>query len=316
MTKLTLDGKELGCSALPTLILGRHFQNTKRSLWDEQFKASKGVEQLPRKETYAMARGNILEPAIAQLAMYNFRTLSDAKMEQWIPKEAFRKPEVKLGASIDYILQVEDGVLPITYEDTTIDYFGNVIHEIKSDKNHQGFPHLEWILQVQGQMFCSDVHQAIISVFDQTMNTKHYPVLYDPQIVEEIVKAVNEFWDKIEEGVNYDEDDSSINDNTDSVDLTTMLNKTNHNLDELCTNYNLVTKEINAQKKTQSEIKGKIVSVMNHLSVKRGSTNLFNIVSEDITKHKKKMVDTGETYQSHSFKIKERKSDEQINTDN
>ena len=63
--------------------------------------------------------------------MYNFRTLSDAKMEQWIPKEAFGKPEVKLGASIDYILQVEDGVLPITYEDTTIDYFGNVIHEIK-----------------------------------------------------------------------------------------------------------------------------------------------------------------------------------------
>ena len=58
------------------------------------------------------------------------------------------------------------------------------------------------------------------------------------QIVEEIVKAVNEFWDKIEEGVNYDEDDSSINDNTESVDLTTMLNKTNHNLDELCTNYN------------------------------------------------------------------------------
>ena len=48
---------------------------------------------------------------------------------------------------------------------------------------------------------------------------------------------------------------------------------------------------------------------MNHLSVKRGSTNLFNIVKEDITKHSS-MVDTGETYQSHSFKIKERKSDD------
>ena len=36
MPKLTLDGKELGCGALPTLILGKHFQNTRRSLWDEQ----------------------------------------------------------------------------------------------------------------------------------------------------------------------------------------------------------------------------------------------------------------------------------------
>ena len=95
-----------------------------------------------------------------------------------------------------------------------------------------------------------------------------------------------------------------------------MLNKTNHNLDELCTNYNQVTKKSMHKRKHNHKIKGKIVSVMNHLSVKRGSTNLFNIVSEDITKHKKKMVDTGETYQSHSFKIKERKSDEQINTDN
>ena len=306
MAKHTITGRELGCSELPPLVLRKTAFQTRQQVWDRQWKASAGVESIERiRNQHALDRGNFLQDGVAAWALHELQKLTTAKLTQFEPQDAFRLKEVKLGATLDNVISIEGGVLPFTHDDITYELEGDINHETKTDFYHNGVCKPDWIIQCNGQMLCSGLRQTIVSVLAQDGKLHMYPVMYDEGLAEKIVELVDEFWVRIEQGENYPdlEEESS----PDFADLTEHLNKTNKDLDALCDNLVQLRSEANALSKQSKEVQAEIVGVMESLGITHGKTEAYEIVSELVTKPKKKMVDTGETQESQTFKIKERK---------
>lgn len=306
MAKHTLTGYELGCSELPPLLLRKTAFQTRQQVFDKQWKAKSGVESIEHfRNQHALDRGNFLQDGIADWALFELQKLTSAKLTQFEPKDAFRLIDIKLGATLDNVLTIHDGVLPFVHDDVTYEFEGNINHETKTDFYHNGVLKPDWIIQANGQMLCSGLRQTIFSVLAQDGKLHLYPVLFDEQLAEKIIEVVKDFWDRIDAGENYP--DLEEEPQKDYEDLTLYLNKTNRNLDELCSSLVQVRAESNALSKQAKKIQQDIVGVMESLGVTHGRTDTYEIVSEMVTKPKKQMVDTGETQESISFKVKERK---------
>ena len=89
------------------------------------------------------------------------------------------------------------------------------------------------------------------------------------------------------------------------VDITEMLPQTNQDVAQLCSDYLKASAEESAWKKTKAEVKDAIVVALDSLGVERARLPGFEIKSVTVTKPKKEMVETGETYESLSFSVKE-----------
>lgn len=306
MAKHTITGRELGCSELPPLVLRKTAFQTRQQVWDKQWKANAGVESIERiYNQHALDRGNFLQDGIADWALHELQKKTTAHLTQFEPQDAFRLKDVKLGATLDNVISIEGGVLPLEHDGIFYEFEGDINHETKTDFYHNGVCKPDWIIQCNGQMLCSGLRQTIVSVLAQDGKLHLYPVIYDEQMAEKIVQLVDEFWVRIEKGENYpDLEEESA---PDYVDLTEHLNKTNKDLDALCDDLVKVRAESNALSKQGKEIQAEIVGVLESLGVTHGKTEAYELVSEFVTKPKKKMVDTGETQESQTFKIKERK---------
>lgn len=313
MAKHTITGKELGCSELPPLVLKKTAFQTRQQVWDKQFKASRGVESIEQiRNQSALDRGNFLQDGVAAWAMYELQKKTSATLSQFEPREAFRIKELKLGATLDNVLTIENGILELEYDGFTYEFSGNVNHETKTDFYHNGVPKADWIIQANGQMMCSGIDQSIISVLAQDGKLHLYPCRIDEELCDVIAQICSDFWERIDKEENYPDlvEESA----KEFVDLSQHLHKTNKDLDGMCADLKHLRAEANAFSKKAKEVQGEIVGVMDKLGITHGMTNTYEIVSELVSKPKKKYVDTGQTQESINFKLKERKEDG--NTDN
>ena len=302
MPKLTIDGQEIGSSRAPVIVLGKNKYGETRQATLETFRAAlSGVETLPsRHNLKAKRRGNHFEPATANWAQEELEIMTSGTVKMWEPREAFQNRPLKIASSIDRIIELEQP-LTLTYGGEEYTFSGTGICEIKSDSQHQGRPHREWIIQVQHQMICSGIEWGIIACIDQAMKLHFYPVPHDQELVDEMLAKYEEFWALIESGEDYPVEEETTGE---VIDITELLPKTNQDLQQLCSDYLKMAAEESQCKRVKAEIKDAIVIALDGLGVEHARLPGFEIKSQTVVKKKRKQIETGETYESLSFSVK------------
>ena len=307
MPKLTKTGYELGSSESPAVVLMKTaFQTNQDVLMVHRDRLNK-VERIDNfRNPRALRRGTHLEQGVADWALEELQILNGhSSITTYEPQNSFQNIPEKMGASIDRIIEVSE--VPIQIEDTNEDivsFMGTGIMEIKTDFYHQGKLKPEWLIQVHHQMICSGLTWGLVACLDQKGGLNFYPIEKNEALCSVIVEKVQEFWSLIESGADYPEikekDDSKF------VEIETLLEKTNHDFEQLCSDYTTASSEARKWTKTKDEIKSGIQDILDTLGLTHAKYQNFEIISETKLKEKKKMVGTGEMQESYTFSLKEK----------
>ena len=300
MPKLTITAEETGSSDAATIVLHKNkFGKTRQNLLDEVRAIRAGVEVLPTQmNEWALRRGTELEPAVAKLAQQELEKMTGGTVEMWEPRDAFRVKDKKIASSVDRIINLSQ---PLTLQGHT--FVGEGLLEIKTDFYHQDKLVPDWAVQVHHQEICTGLDWGVVACFSQKGKLHFYPVPKNQALVDQMLQAYAEFWSMVDSGEDYPV--SVTAPAPELVDITEMLPQTNQDVAQLCSDYLKASAEESAWKKTKAEVKDAIVVALDSLGVERAKLPGFEIKSVTVTKPKKEMVETGETYESLSFSVKE-----------
>ena len=248
-----------------------------------------------------------MEGGVADFALALLRRMvpGSTSIEMWEPKDAFRYPQHRIASSIDRIIEIkgEGGELVLHWLDKEFVLSGTGICEIKTDAYHDGRPKPEWVIQVQHQMVCAELDWAIIACFDQHFKMHFYPVLRDQALIDVMLKAYAEFWHLVDTDGDYPPIEGAEPDKL--VDISEMLPKTNHDLQSMCADYLRAAAEATSWEKTRKQLREGIIFILDSMQVEHAKMPGFIIKAKTVTKPRRKSVETGETYESVSFSVKE-----------
>tara|TARA_B100000965_G_scaffold176025_1_gene146837 strand:+ start:10747 stop:11691 length:945 start_codon:yes stop_codon:yes gene_type:complete len=313
MPKLTRTGHELGSSeSAPVVLMKTTYQTNQDVLMKHRDKINK-VERIDdfRNSTFlsnprALRRGTHLEHGVADWAKEELEILNgSSNIYMYEPKEVFQNIPEKMGASIDRIIEISE--VPIQIEDSNRDmvtFMGTGIMEIKTDFYHQGKLRPEWLIQVHHQMICSGLTWGIVACLDQKGGLNFYPIDKNDALCSLIVEKVQEFWSLIKTGADYPE--IKDKDKPEFVEIEKLLEKSNHDFEQLCSDYTTASSEARKWTKTKDEIKSGIQDILDTLGITHAKFQNFEIISETKLKEKKKMIATGEMQESYTFSLKEK----------
>jgi hypothetical protein len=181
---------------------------------------------------------------------------------------------------------------------------GTGIMEIKTDFYHQGKLRPEWLIQVHHQMICSGLTWGIVACLDQKGGLNFYPIDKNDALCSLIVEKVQEFWSLIKTGADYPE--IKDKDKPEFVEIEKLLEKSNHDFEQLCSDFTTASSEARKWTKTKDEIKSGIQDILDTLGITHAKFQNFEIISETKLKEKKKMIATGEMQESYTFSLKEK----------
>ena len=307
MPKLTKTGYELGSSETPAVVLMKTpFQTNQDVLMKHRDKINK-VERIDNfRNPKALRRGTHLEHGVADWAKEELEILNGhSNIYMYEPKEVFQNIPEKMGSSIDRIIEISE--VPIQIEDTNgdmVSFMGTGIMEIKTDFYHQGKIKPEWLIQVHHQMICSGLTWGIVACLDQKGGLNFYPIEKNEALCTVIVEKVQEFWSLIKSGSDYPEIEDK--NKSEFVEIEKLLDKSNHDFEQLCSDFTTASSEARKWTKTKDEIKSGIQDIMDTLGLTHAKFQNFEIISETKLKEKKKMVGTGEMQESYTFSLKEK----------
>ena len=307
MPKLTKTGYEIGSSEAPAIVLGKTVFNTNQEVLTNHRDAINKVERIENfRNPKALRRGTHLEHGVAEWAKEELEILNaHSNITMYEPREVFQNIGEKMGASIDRVIEISE--VPIQIEDTNGDlvtFMGTGIMEIKTDFYHQGKIKPEWLIQVHHQMICSGLTWGLVACLDQKGGINFYPVDKNDALCTVIVEKISEFWSLIESGGDYPA--FSEKDKPELVDIEEKLVNSNHDFEQLCSDYTTASSEARKWSKTKDEVKSAIQDVLDTLRLTHAKFQNFEIISETKLKEKKKMIGTGEMQESYSFSLKEK----------
>ena len=313
MPKLTKTGYELGSSETPAVVLMKTPFQTNQDVLMKHRDVINKVERIDdfRNSTSlsnpkALRRGTHLEHGVADWAKEELEILNaHSNIHMYEPREVFQNLSEKMGASIDRIIEISE--VPIRIEDTNgemVSFMGTGIMEIKTDFYHHGKIKPEWLIQVHHQMICSGLNWGLVACLDQKGALNFYPIDKNEALCTVIVKKVQEFWSLIKSGSDYPE--IADKNKSDFVEIEKLLDKSNHDFEQLCSDFTTASSEARKWTKTKDEIKSGIQDIMDTLGLTHAKFQNFEIISETKLKEKKKMVGTGEMQESYTFSLKEK----------
>jgi hypothetical protein len=307
MPKLTKTGYEIGSSEAPAIILGKTVFNTNQEVLTNHRDAINKVERIEHfRNPKALRRGTHLEHGVADWAKEELEILNaHSNIYMYEPKEVFQNIPEKMGASIDRIIEISE--VPIQIENSQgemVSFLGTGIMEIKTDFYHQGKIKPEWLIQVHHQMICSGLTWGLVACLDQKGGINFYPIDKNDALCTVIVEKISEFWSLIESGGDYPA--FSEKDKPELVDIEEKLVNSNHDFEQLCSDYTTASSEARKWTKTKDEVKSAIQDVLDTLHLTHAKFQNFEIISETKLKEKKKMIGTGEMQESYSFSLKEK----------
>ena len=309
MPKLTITGKELGASETGAIVLDETAFNTNQEVLEKHRDAINGVERIENfRYPKALRRGNHFEGGVASWTLEELQIANpESKISMFEPKNSFQRTELKMGASIDRIIEVaEVPIVVLDTQDEPFAFIGTGIVEIKTDYYHKDRIKPEWLIQIHHQMICAGLDWGMIACADQKGHLNIYPIKRNERLCETIINKVNIFWGLIESGEDYPP--IAKPKDKEFVDVKDLLKDSNRDLLQLASDYNKASSEARMWTKTKNEIKEAISDVLDALNVTHAVIDNFEITSEYKKKEKKKQVATGEFAESHSFSIKEKNS--------
>ena len=211
MAKWTNDATDLGCSRMPTLVLG---WGKFRSPEEERLKtihAIAGVETIEAfMNTDAIERGNRLEGPLGDWAVDKIKALADdtTEVSATAPDQGFFIDNLpdgnnRLGASLDLLLHIDGEVFFPTNDGDFIQLSGHGPLEIKTTSADSGEPDLHMKLQGYGQCLCGGWEWFIIAKLGKDLKFTLWPYRYSEIIGEQILDATRDFWRRVKEDDPY-----------------------------------------------------------------------------------------------------------------
>ena len=200
--KWSNDADELGASKVGAIVMGETPFQTNEAVRQIVLNAKAGVKAIDDglyKD--ARDRGNYLEPALTEWASDKLDNLcpDNVACNYNPPTDAHRKPDLRLCASLDGILEVVGGELTIPNsqgEDITVSGFGAL--EIKTDGWDDGPPRADQVIQLQTQMFCADFTWGVIAKLGPKLKFELYPYVRNEKLIDIIMEKVNDFWVRVD----------------------------------------------------------------------------------------------------------------------
>ena len=330
MPKLTIDGKQVGSSDIASLVLQKDSFHTRDEIYERHFNARHKVSTMrdhKLKKLWAIQRGNELELPTFKLFWNNllmeiestYGELPDLDDLSWFQPDFAYVPEyynknhkvLGMGSSIDFIIK-SSKEYEVQVRGQPIKIFpGKNIIEIKTDFYKGGKLKPEWSLQVQLQMICAGLKHGIVVCFASDGDLHIYPMEINEKICKVIMDKCKEFWKMIEDGKKYppisESQDTSLR--TKTLDET-ILKKTNQDMVQMSEDYLVASVEERKWKKTKDGIKQDIVELLDNLEIDVLTIpDQYQIKSVTTEVPKKKMVETGQMTERHSFTIKEIKDE-------
>lgn len=133
-------------------------------------------------------------------------------MNKWVsltkPTKAYRLEKYRMAASLDGVLEVHGGAIPFEDPQTgeVVMLEGKGCCEIKTQGYNDGPPTYENILQVQAQMLCSGFKWAIIGKLGPRLKFEMFVFKGDADLQNTIIEYVQDFWNKVDNNLAYDDD--------------------------------------------------------------------------------------------------------------
>ena len=304
MPKLTKTGWEIGSSEAGAIVLHKTAFQTRHEVLHNHKLARAGVETIDRAETPAMRRGNALEGGVADWASIEIETLTGIENHVWEPTEPYKLEELGIASSIDRFIEVQEPIQLPKLDGQLVQMEGVGVLEIKTDFYHHNKPKEEWVIQVAHQMLCADLQWAIIACLSQTGKLHLYPVKRSHALERVMKDAFEEFWQLIEADEEYPPIDTLTNE-PEPTNIVEALPKTHVEITDICNDYLRACAEAASWNKTKSELKDALCDVLDNLNTEIGTLPGHKIKSVYKMKPKKKMVETDEIVESHSFSVKE-----------
>jgi len=304
MPKLTKTGWEIGSSEAGAVVLHKTAFATRHEVLHNHKLARAGVETIDRAETPAMRRGNFLEAGVADWASKEIELITGGSNRIWEPTESYQVPELGIASSIDRFIKFTETVQLPDLTGKLVEMAGEGILEIKTDFYHHNKPKDEWVIQVAHQMLCADVDWGIIACMTQKGKLQLYPVQRSAGMELLMKDAYAEFWQLVEDDGEYPPVDATINE-PEPIDIVKALPETHNDITQICNDYLRASAEAASWNKTKTDLKTALCDVLDSLDTETGTLPNHKIKSVYKMKPKKKMVETDEIVESHSFSVKE-----------
>ena len=177
-------------------------------LWNEDGSVQ-GIDNTKFKK--AAERGQRMEPMLREWACdiidnlcYEYhRTMS---CDLHIPKQGYRKKEHRMVASLDAVIEIMNGKLPYHCPHTHTEHtlYGKGVLEIKTSADHL-VPSVDNVLQIQGQMFCSDYNWGFIGIYNKKQHFDLHFYKRNQEIINKLLEKVDEFWNRVDNDIEYPE---------------------------------------------------------------------------------------------------------------
>ena len=199
--KYSITGKESGASDLGAIVpvaseYLRPFGNSPNDVLTRHRAALEGVDTFPASRI--MEAGNRFEDAIRQWFEDEFNCIVD------IPTKGFRSKHCNLVASLDGV--VVNGLTITDHAGVTHTIDSEAVIDFKSPTYAPDDPEApHYMLQIQGQMECTDFDWGILAQLDRARCEWTIAVWRRHNgVIEAIRKAVDVFWDHMANDTNYE----------------------------------------------------------------------------------------------------------------
>ena len=309
MPKLTITGKELGCSELPSIVEthdGFTGYNSRNDVLKRHIDArvSGHVDNRLGDVNAKVRAGNYMEGTIGQMVLDKLNQIGKVSIN--LPTEADRNPLVPgLGSSPDYYLTIQDSIEFKDNFQASHTLTGKGLLEIKNS-TIPGYP-TNVRIQAQGQMLCGNFSWCIVARLVSGWDLQLYVEYSNRDVQDKITEAVTDFWHRVDTEDYYDPDSSSEasrlikgNGITDPVDLSG-----NNELPTLIHEWKANEKIMKHSKQIKDDLEIHMKSILGQNEVAKCQNYEIRHTTVTYKPQPEKVVPAKEGYSTRRFGIKE-----------
>ena len=309
MPKLTITGKELGCSELPSIVEtndGFTGYTSRNDVLKRHIDARIGghVDNRLGDVNARVRAGNYMEGPIGKMVLDKLNQIGKVSTE--IPIEADRNPLVPgLGSSPDLYLTVQDSIQFNDNFQVSHTLTGKGLIEIKNS-TIPGYP-TNVRIQVQGQMLCGNHSWCIVARLISGWDLQLYVEFPNRDVQDKITEAVDDFWNRVETEDYYDPDSSSEasrlikgSGNAEPVDFSG-----NNILPTLISEWKANEKMLKHSKQIKDDLEIHMKSILGSAEVGKCQNHEVRHTTVTYKPQPEKLVPAKEGYSTRRFGIKE-----------
>ena len=208
MVKVTDDTQGVTCSRLPTLMGVAHPKaQTRTEYWDE-IRSKRAGTWIESKQNTWSRRTDRMEEMVIDMVLDDNPHLRILEGANEIPYIA---DDIPLACSIDAMAVANEPITFVSPANDDLVISGKFVLEVKCTSSRRAdLPLYQGPIQVQGQMYCTGIEQALIVRFNTiTWEIEYWGLTWHQKTIDNIKTATKDFWDHVITGKPFDAEKDS-----------------------------------------------------------------------------------------------------------